>query len=200
MSSKGSRTRHSIIEHALQLFSVKGYFNTSVSDLLEATKLTKGGLYGHFSSKEEIWYAVYDEAVIRWRGIVFQGTREIDNPLTRIERVILNGLYEYLGKEVFVGGCFFLNSLVELSGQSEPMKRKILGGFVRYARLLETWLQEAEEKGLIAKGLDHREIADFLVIAVNGAASLYSAIREQIILDQTASQIRRYLQQLKHPV
>ena len=75
MANKGIQTRRNIIEKSLQLFSVKGYYNTSVSDILNATGLTKGGLYGHFASKEDIWYAVYDEAVTIWKAIVFKGIR-----------------------------------------------------------------------------------------------------------------------------
>ena len=44
MSSKGDLTRHHIIEKSMQLFSVKGYFNTSIADIVKATGLTKGGL------------------------------------------------------------------------------------------------------------------------------------------------------------
>jgi len=43
MAGKGAKTRQRIIEESLQLFTVKGYFNTSISDILEATDLTKGG-------------------------------------------------------------------------------------------------------------------------------------------------------------
>ena len=63
MSAKGELTRRNIIEKSLQLFSVKGYFNTSISDILHATGLTKGGLYCHFKSKEDVWRAVYSDAV-----------------------------------------------------------------------------------------------------------------------------------------
>jgi TetR/AcrR family transcriptional repressor of nem operon len=83
MAGKGAQTRQKIIEKSLQLFSVKGYFNTSISDILQATGLTKGGLYGHFQSKEDIWYAVYQEAVRIWRGIVLKDVREISDPLQK---------------------------------------------------------------------------------------------------------------------
>jgi AcrR family transcriptional regulator len=66
MSVKGAQTRQNIIEKSLRLFCVKGYYNTSINDILKATGLTKGGLYGHFPSKEDIWYAVYDEALTIW--------------------------------------------------------------------------------------------------------------------------------------
>ena len=140
MENKGIQTRQNITKKSLQVFSVKGYFNTSINDILAATGLTKGGLYGHFPSKEDIWYAVYEEAVKTWRGIVFKDIRNIANPLDRIEITIVNHLRNYLGADVFDGGCFFVNMLVEISGQSEKMSRQILRGFVQFSRLLRIWL------------------------------------------------------------
>ena len=76
MPTKGQRTRQEIVEKSLQLFSVKGYYNTSVNDILETTGLTKGGLYGHFRSKEEIWQAAYKRAVEIWQGTFSPGGKK----------------------------------------------------------------------------------------------------------------------------
>ena len=197
MGSKGTKTRQQIIEKSLQLFSVKGYYNTSINDILEATRLTKGGLYGHFHSKEALWGAVYEEAVGIWRGIVFRDVRKIADPLKRIEKTIENALKNYLGADVFEGGCFFANMLVELSGQSAPMSKKVLRGFIRFSRLFRSWLEEADKKGLVKKGLNFKEIADFIVISINGAVTLYSAGRDPDIWKQTISQLKFYINQLK---
>jgi len=194
---KGEQTRRKIIEKSLQLFSVKGYFNTSVKDILDATGLTKGGLYGHFASKEDIWYAVYDEAVETWKRNVFRGIRDNSDPLERIEMFIENDMQDYLGGDVFDGGCFFLNMLVELSGQSAAMSRQILKGFVRLSKLLRTWLEEADAKGMLKQGLDLKEIANFILISLNGAAALYMSSRDASILDQTITQLRFYIHQLR---
>ncbi|MCW8889035.1 MAG: TetR/AcrR family transcriptional regulator, partial [Sedimenticola sp.] len=158
---------------------------------------TKGGLYGHFSSKEAIWYAVYDEAVKRWHDVVFKGVTAIEDPLQRIDKVIENDLMNYLGGQVFEGGCYFLNSLVELSGQSPEMSRHMLRGFIRFSKLFQQWLEEAEEKELILPGLNYREIANFIFISVNGAAALYAVVKDDTILAQTASQLHHYLHNLK---
>lgn len=197
MLTKGTQTRRNIIEKSLQLFSVKGYYNTSVSDILGATGLTKGGLYGHFASKEDIWYAVYDEAVSIWKGIVFNGIRNNSDPLKRIDKFIENDMNDYLGADVFEGGCFFLNMLVELSGQSASMSRQILRGFVRLSGLLRSWLKEADQKGMLQAGLDFKEIANFIIISLNGAAALYISSRDRSILEQTIRQLRFYISQLK---
>jgi len=197
MADKGTQTRQSIIEKSLQLFSVKGYFNTSISDILEATDLTKGGLYGHFRRKEDIWYAVYEEAVTIWKDIVFKDMRAISDPVKRIEKTIENDLRHYLGANVFDGGCFFLNSLVELSGQSGTMSRHILRGFVRFSKLLHSWLKEADENGMLKHGLNYEEISNFIVISLNGAAALYAASRDPMIWKFTITQLRFYINQLK---
>jgi AcrR family transcriptional regulator len=197
MATKGTRTRRKIIENSLQLFSVKGYYNTSVSDILDATGLTKGGLYGHFASKEDIWYAVYDEAVGIWKGLVFKGIRSDADPLERVEKFIENDLINYLGADVFEGGCFFLNMLVELSGQSASMSRQILRGFVRLSALLRSWLQEAAREGLLKEALDLKETANFIIISLNGAAALYISSRDRSILEQTIRQLRFFIRQLR---
>jgi AcrR family transcriptional regulator len=197
MATKGTQTRQNIIEHSLQLFSVKGYYNTSVSDILRVTGLTKGGLYGHFASKEGIWYAVYDEAVRIWKGIVFNGIRNNSDPLNRIDKFIENDMNDYLGADVFEGGCFFLNMLVELSGQSASMSKQILRGFVRLSALLRSWLEEADKQGMLRTDLDFKEIANFIIISLNGAAALYISSRDRNILEQTVRQLRFYIHQLK---
>ena len=197
MTRKGAQTRQFIVDKSLQLFSVKGYFNTSISDILEATDLTKGGLYGHFRSKEDIWYEVYDEAVKIWREIVFTGIREIPDPMERIEKVIENDLIKYIGGDVFAGGCFFLNSLVELTGQSNAMSTHVLRGYVKFSKLFRIWFNEADEKGVLKDRLDFMEISNFIVISLNGAAAMYISIRDQSILTQTISQLRFYINQLK---
>ena len=144
MTTKGDLTRQHILEKSMQLFSVQGYFNTSIAGIVKATGLTKGGLYGHFRNKEEIWYAVYDECVRIWKGVVFQGVRHISDPLARLERVLENSLKNYLGAGVFEGGCFLFNALVELAGQSSAMSNHVLKGFKAFSALLRRWLEEAE--------------------------------------------------------
>ena len=197
MPAKGELTRRRIIEASLQLFSVKGYFNTSISDILKSVNLTKGGLYCHFKSKEDIWYAVYDDAVQTWRAVVFKDTRAITDPLERIQRTINHVLLVYLGKDVFDGGCFFVNMLVELSGQSDAMGRHIRKGFVGFSKLFQSWLTEGEANGLLKPDLDYREISNFIVIALNGAATLYMSTRDAVILQQTNDQLQFYIRQLR---
>ena len=194
---KGDKTRRDIIEKSLQLFSVKGFFNTSINDILEATGLTKGGLYAHFHSKKEIWQAAYERATRIWVRIVYSDSKKIENPLDRIKKIIENDMQNYLGGNVFAGGCFFLNSLVDFAGQSSDMSKQILDGFYNLSRVFESSLKEADQKGMLKLGMNCAEIADFILISLNGAAALYAATKDRNYWQDTLRQLHAYIDFIK---
>ncbi|WP_435525010.1 TetR family transcriptional regulator [Chryseobacterium indoltheticum] len=57
--SKAEKTKQFIIEKTATLFNTKGYTATSLSDITEATGLTKGSIYGNFENKDEVSLEVY---------------------------------------------------------------------------------------------------------------------------------------------
>ena len=52
------QTVEKILDAAALLFLQKGYQNTTLQDIIDATKLSKGAVYHHFRSKEEIAQSV----------------------------------------------------------------------------------------------------------------------------------------------
>ncbi|RJQ52513.1 MAG: hypothetical protein C4530_18985, partial [Desulfobacteraceae bacterium] len=54
---------------------------------------------------------------------------------------------------------------------------------------------EAGASGILKEDLNCRQIANFIVIALNGAAALYISSRDPLILETTAVQLRAYLNQ-----
>lgn len=56
--TKGQQTRERLIEAALQQFTATGYHGASMRQIAEAAGVAVGGIYNHFSSKEEILKAV----------------------------------------------------------------------------------------------------------------------------------------------
>jgi AcrR family transcriptional regulator len=56
-------TREEILEAAAQIFSQKGYHGTSMQDIAIAVNLQKASLYHHISSKQEILFAILNEAL-----------------------------------------------------------------------------------------------------------------------------------------
>lgn len=55
MSAKGDKTKELICSEAYKLFAEKGFKEVTMKDICEKTGLSRGGLYRHYSSTEEIF-------------------------------------------------------------------------------------------------------------------------------------------------
>lgn len=74
-----------ILDVAMKQFSEKGYDNTSLQDIINETKLSKGAIYHHFGSKEEILQAVF-QRIGSENTEIFAQIRDDDN-LNGIEKL-----------------------------------------------------------------------------------------------------------------
>ncbi|HEY6943359.1 TetR/AcrR family transcriptional regulator [Dokdonella sp.] len=71
-----SRTRERIVDSARDLFNRKGFVDVSIDEIMARAGLTRGGFYGHFASKEDLFVEVvraYEEfdPSARWHDIAF---------------------------------------------------------------------------------------------------------------------------------
>src|SRR4051812_20854104 len=82
--SKGEETRKKIVRQAASIFNQRGYEGSSLSDLMEATGLKKGGIYRHFASKEDLAAEAFDYT---WEAAVQARMLHVDEKATGIERL-----------------------------------------------------------------------------------------------------------------
>src|SRR5438876_10853650 len=110
MMSKGDQTRQRIVAQAASLFNQRGYEGCSRSELMEATGLEKGGIYRHFSTKEELAAEAFDHA---WRSAFDDRMRDLDsvpNSVDRLKRFVRNFVE---GRPSVPGGCPLLNTAID---------------------------------------------------------------------------------------
>jgi len=81
-------SRQEILRTAARLFQQRGYHATSMNDVASALKLSKGGLYHHFQSKDEILFNLMDHAMDVTRERVIDGVRDIADPEERLRMLI----------------------------------------------------------------------------------------------------------------
>lgn len=74
-----------ILDTASRLFLQKGYDKTTLQDIIDATKLSKGAIYHHFASKEDIFYSIC-ERIGRRNGEALAQLRD-DSTLTGLEKL-----------------------------------------------------------------------------------------------------------------
>ena len=84
----GERTREHIIERAAALFNQQGFAGASMSDIMAATGLQKGGIYRHFGSKEQLALEAFDYAVARMADRFREALDGKENAVDRLGAVI----------------------------------------------------------------------------------------------------------------
>ena len=140
--------RTQILDTALRLYSSKGYFNTSIHDIQREACVSMGSIYNHFSGKEAIAKALYDDLLSEVEGLVDSSIAENDTAASRC-RALIQTLFELTESEPEKIG-FILNArhrefLTDeapiCSSQAFVKLRDIVHGGVRSGevRKMEPW-------------------------------------------------------------
>ena len=82
--SKDENKRSLILQTAKTLFSQKGFYNTSISDIVEETELPVGTIYTYFKNKEEIVRVIVEEG---WQSLLVRLEEEFEHVSTNREKV-----------------------------------------------------------------------------------------------------------------
>jgi len=108
MSTKAERTTAFIIETVAPVFNKHGYIGTSMSDLTEATELTKGALYGNFENKEALALAAFEYNSKMLLNTIDEQLSDKGSALDRIFN-LMNFYKNYNEYSEPMGGCPVLN-------------------------------------------------------------------------------------------
>ena len=87
--TKSEKTKNFIIEKTIPIFIRKGYEGTSLSDIEEATNLSKGSIYGNFANKEEVILAVFDHILLEVNATI---DREVVGNNSSAEKILVFGM------------------------------------------------------------------------------------------------------------
>ncbi len=190
--------KEKIIHESLKLFSLKGLLSTSIHDILEAADTSKGGFYNHFSSKEDLFFAVLDEARRIWREKNLAGLDAIESPTHKISTLLNNYKDRYLkDAENFPGGCVFVTLSAELNNQRPHLSKEIEKGFIGLKGLIKRLLEQGKESGELGKGVNTDAVTEILFNGMLGASLSYGVNKSKDSLDKSIESLIEYFEQLQ---
>ncbi len=190
--------KEKIIHESLKLFSLKGFFSTSINDILEAANTSKGGFYNHFSGKDDLFFHVLDEARTIWREKNLKGLDEIANSTEKIKSLLKNYKDRYLkDADNFPGGCVFITLAAELNDQRPQFSKELEKGFIGLKGMINRLLDQAKESGELIKAVDTDTVTEILFSGMLGASLSYGVNKSKTSLDKSINSLIEYLEQLK---
>jgi len=158
------RTRRAVLEAAAKVFADHGYAAATVADILETAGVTKGALYFHFDSKEELAKGVLEvqtDQQLPEQEIKLQ--EMVDLAMTVAHRLVHDPL---------------LRAGARLS--ADPIGRRHYGSaWPLWVDMLTEILTEAHQRGETLPHVVPREVAELLVSAFNGV-QLYAQLETNL--------------------
>jgi TetR/AcrR family transcriptional regulator, transcriptional repressor for nem operon len=188
--TKGERTRERIVAEAAELFNLRGFEGGSMSELMAATGLKKGGIYRHFSSKERLAAEAFDYA---WRLTLDERMQDLDripNSVEQLKRFIANFVDS---RPAIGGGCPLLNTAVDADDGNPVLRKRARKGFHDLRDRLRAIVKSGIKRGEIRQGIGAKELATLIIASLQGALAIDRLERNGKALAAARLHLERYL-------
>jgi len=169
------------LDKAMMVFWQKGYVDTSIDDLVDATGVSRYGLYGEFGSKHGLFLASLDHyqdtAVKAFFGIV-------ERPAAAMAeiRLYFDTILDLYSQPAGKLGCLMCNSATEVAPHDKAVQKKVKGALDRMTSGFGIALTNAQKRGEVRADLDIKQAADFLTGILLGASVMVrSGANKQMI-------------------
>lgn len=195
--SKADRTRQYIIETTAGIFNTKGYAGTSMSDITEATGLTKGSIYGNFGNKEEVALAVFDYNSSKVRDVIQQRIQVAKTYHDKL--MVYANVYDQFTRAAYFpqGGCPILNTAVEADDTNSLLKDRAAKAIQRWKRNVQDLIQGGIDAGEFKQHLDIPRLALSIIAMIEGGIMISKATNSQACLDKIMNTIELFISDMK---
>jgi TetR/AcrR family transcriptional repressor of nem operon len=168
--TKAERTRQFIIEQSAPLFNTKGVAGTAMSDIMEATKMAKGGLYGHFESKDELSYAVVDYCLTSVGEKLITAINKQKTAKGKLFAFI--DFYSNPLNPPLKGGCPMVNFGMEADDTSLVIKKKIKGGMEGSEKRLTDIINDGITNGELKADVNAKDLSIKIFAMLEGGTMI----------------------------
>ena len=186
VTQKGSETRASILDRAVDLASVEGLEGLTIGRLAAELRMSKSGLFAHFGSKQELQLATVEAAAERFRAAVIEPALEAPDGAPRL-RALGERYLEHL--DLYSGGCFWGATSAEYDDRPGPVRDAVAGA-------LDAWLGELERQARIAGVEQPERFAFELYALIMGVNSRYRLSGDERVFEYAREALDRLLVEL----
>ena len=175
--TKGEQTRQMIIEQSAPIFNKKGLAATAMSDIMDATRLSKGSLYVHFDNKDVLAEAAVDYNMQLLGEHTLAAINRFDNPKDKLFAYL--DLYQDPLKPPVVGGCPMLNFGMEADDQNEVVREKVGAIVNRSQQRIVDIIAQGIRQGVFKADWNYKEFATIMFAMIEGGILISRTTRKR---------------------
>lgn len=196
MSSKSARTKQFIIERTAPVFNAKGYAGTSINDMMLATGLTKGSIYGNFENKDEVALEAFDH---NFGMVVFYLRQKMAERSTSIDKLLVypETYRNFLKIPFLKAGCPVLNTSTEADDTHPLLRERAIHALKFWKNAVEKHIHVGIEKKEIKSNTNAAEFAAILMSLIEGAVMQAKVTGKTTELNVTMNYLEKMIRDLK---
>lgn len=181
----------------LELFYAKGYYNTSVDDILKKLELSKGAFYYHFDSKEDFFVQIIQNLLARKvYSSLIEPIEGHENPLNLIMNCFDEAMETAVHNEMDFG-CILSNFLTEFNGKNEVIMYHLNEIVTVWEVNLISALQKGKFNGYLDRHVDCEAVATFLMSSYFGVRTLMTGSSPSAKKYRFMTQLRQYFKSIE---
>ena len=174
-----ANTQDRILKQAMRLFLEKGYHGTSIDEITRAAGITKGALYWHFESKEDLLKKITEEFENRFLNEMIHAVREVKGgALDKLEKYVrFNSAFAYYNRELCVS---FTTLAAELVGAHHEIEPKIRQIYTKYQKFLADLISHGKREKIFRNQIDSNLAALAIIAFHDGILLQWSMNRNEV--------------------
>lgn len=165
-----------IIERSAPIFNKKGIAATAMSDIMDATNLSKGSLYVHFDNKDILAEAAVDHTMHLLEQKVQAAINRVDHPREKLF-AYLDAFRNPLNPPV-PGGCPMLNFGMEADDQNQVVLEKVAAAVNRSQQLIVDIIVQGIRQGVFKASWNYKEFATLMFAMIEGGIFITNTTRK----------------------
>jgi TetR/AcrR family transcriptional repressor of nem operon len=192
-----ARTRERLLRAAFREIYRSGFQSASLETILASAGVTKGALYYHFESKEELGYAVVEEIIAP--DVHRQWLRALESVNDPVDALI--GIVQGISVRPadVRGGCPLNNLAQEMSPLDAGFRKRLAMIFQAWRDAISAVLREGQAHGSVRRDLQPADAAGLLIAMVEGYGSLAKNAQDPKVMKAGIRNIVDWLQSVRQP-
>lgn len=190
---KGENTRQLIIEQATPIFNKKGIFGTSMSDIMEAAKLSKGSLYVHFENKDSLAFSVLEYSLGLQYNKISTSVDHVDNPYEKLLAYL--NVYRDPMNPTVPGGCPMMNFGMEADDNFPLVKERVNRAIEARQKYLEDIIKTGIHDGIFKPDWNYREFATTMFAMIQGGIMICRIAGSSAKMTAITNQLKKLIQE-----
>jgi AcrR family transcriptional regulator len=191
-------TRQKILLAAFAEFYRNGFQGGSINQIVEGAGITKGALFHHFASKQDLGYAVVDEFIgpllrQRWLDPLLGSGDPIDD----LKRAFRKYVKEDIDSGSYVQGCPLNNLAQEMSPLDDGFRSRIDALYTLWRKEFAAALAHGVKDGSVRDDISPKSVAAMLVAGQMGIWGTGKSSQDKKVMHQATDAVCDYLESLR---